>query len=116
MSKRARYETKTGESLIVSRGTLFLTEAKTGVTTEQPIFGNVTYDAKQRQLTVPIRGGGNLTFSITRDPGQIRKAGVVPTVPVAVASAATAEDETPKPKRKKAKERRAEEAQAKSEE
>jgi hypothetical protein len=117
MSKRARYETKTGESLIVSRGTLFITEAKTGVTTPHSIFGNVSYDVKTRQLSVPIQGG-NLSFSISRDPSQIRAANRASAsgAPVAVqAVVASGEGEPVKPRRKKAKERRAEEEAAKAE-
>jgi len=85
MSNRARYETKDGEFLTISRGALRIRSGETGAIEERSISGEVSYDAKTRQLSVPVHvvnvdkdtkvrslSTSTIVFEITKDPGQIR--------------------------------------------
>jgi hypothetical protein len=86
MSNRARYETKDGEHLRISRGTLTIRSGETGSVEERTISGTVMYDRTSRKLHVPVQVievhketkvrsivQSTIIFDIAKDPGQLRK-------------------------------------------
>lgn len=85
MSNRARYETKDGEHLTISRGTLRIRSGETGGVDERTLAGPVMYDATSRKLHTPVSvvtvdkdtkvrstSVSTIVFDIAKDPGQVR--------------------------------------------